>query len=127
MSVKNRIILGFAGYIVLLALIVIVCLSFQKNDNDNFAWAKAKRINSISSYNQYLTLNPKGVFASFASNRIGLILSYDEISWHQAKVIDALPVYDLFIKNHPHSLYVDSANAYILKDSCHFKSVKKQV
>jgi outer membrane protein assembly factor BamD (BamD/ComL family) len=104
----------FCFLVVILPITGLSIFHILKSNKDANAWVLAEKLNSIQSYYHYLTDYPNGNFSVFATTRICVINKYEEIAWNQAKQVDLIPVYSIFIKTYPNSSYVKKAQAYIL-------------
>ena len=113
------------GKIILIAAIIViptvtVIINTIKNNKEMVAWAVADSTKSISAYENYLALYPKGKFSQMANTRKKLISKFDEVAWDQAQKANAIVVYNAFIKNHPFSGYLQQA-----KDNIQTLNVQK--
>lgn len=90
--------------LIALSILSLLILSCSTMEND---WKKAHKLDSISSYNTFITNHPDSKYIADAKTNIV------RIAWQQATKINKKKSYELFLKTHPGSAYQKEAEEKI--------------
>jgi len=112
-KIKNPVNKKLIGLIALISVGIIAIIAFAAfvfvipAMSESSAWDQAIEVNTVESYNKYLTKYPEGKYLENAKTAL------EEIQWQNAVKADDINYYNAYIRNYPKGKHSDEAKTAI--------------